>query len=210
MNDQPVVAKKSKYLPSDVLNRDPIQNAQLKRQQLGDGPHDNVNDDEELEVGWKMTEEMMNEMDKSDWLRTELQDGGLRQLIWEVLSASTSLNRSGSATHQEELLQMTSTKYPHFRTFLDKLKVLTGVLERQNVQGGDDDDLTQWLEQEGDDLGPLAMKPQGCSRETSGLPVLPTNEDTSDDESSSPLSSDDSASSSTSGGSSTSSDSSDE
>ena len=216
-DQQPVAAvKKSKYLPSDLLTRDPIENAQRKRKQLEDGAQDNnASDEEDLEVGWKITEEMMNEMDKSAWLRTELQDGGLRQLIWDVMSASKSVNRSGTATHQEELLQITSTKYPHFRTFLDKLKVLAGVLERQGVPGGgdeDDDDLTQWLEQEGDDLGPLALKPQWCSRDTSGLPPLPTNEDTSDDESSSALSSDDSASSSSSssGVSSTSSDSGDE
>ena len=175
--------------------RDPIQNALLHRQKLDQDNPKNGNDDndddenEDLDAGWKITEAMMNEIDKSDWLRSELQDGGLRQLIWEVSSASKRVVHSGTCTHQEALLQNMSTKYPMFRTFLDKLKVLTGILERQGGGGGggaqDGEDLKNWLEIEGHDIGPLALKPLRQHRDGTGLPPLPTNEDSSEGASSS-------------------------
>jgi hypothetical protein len=83
------------------------------------------------------------------------------------------MTRSGTyLTHQEELLQTMATTYPNVRVFLDKLKVLTGVLERQKGQDGggggggeEEEDLKCWLEREGDDLEPLALKPIRSSRE---------------------------------------------
>jgi hypothetical protein len=174
-----VVEKKSKYLPSDQLTRDPIQNALLHRKKLEEDKNDEDDEYEDLDAGWKITEEMMNEIDKSDWLRKELQDGGLRQLIWEVCSASKRITHSGKFTHQEELLHAMSAKHPMFRVFLDKLKVLAGVLERQCAPGDENEDLKNWLENDGHDMGPLTLKPLRRHRDASGLPELPTNEDSS-------------------------------
>lgn len=153
-------AQKSKYLPSDQLTRDPIQNSKLQREQL-------VEDyDEDLDEGWKITKHMMDEMDKSDWLRKELQDGGLRQLIHEVYGSSRNVIRSGgnaasATTYQEEALANLQSQYPNFRIFLEKLKVMTGILERQQVNEEEEEDLSSWLEytRSSDDVGPLALKP---------------------------------------------------
>lgn len=143
--------KKSKYLPSDLLARDPIQNAAQQRQIL--------DDDDDLDDDMKITKSMMSAMDKSDWLQSELQDGGLRQLIHQVVTASNNVTRSGTMTHQEELLNTLQTKYPNFHVFVDKLKVMTGVLERQAGEG-EEEDLEDWLKYVNrvDDLGPLALK----------------------------------------------------
>ena len=159
-----------------------------------------------------MSKEMMNEMDKSEWLHKELKDGGLRQILWEVCSASKTVTRSGTATtHQEELLQTMATTYPNVRVFLDKLKVLTGVLERQKGQdcggggGEEEEDLKYWLEREGDDLGPLALKPIRSNRDAALLLPLSNNNNNNkaspSDDDSSASSGDDSSSASSSDGS---------
>jgi len=139
-------------------------------------------------MGWIITEEMMNEMDKSDWLRKELQDGGLRQLVYEVFSASNTViaDRRGvnKMTHQEEKLLYFQSKYPNFRVFLDKVKVLTGVLERQEQD--DIMDLPEWLQCDGTDLGDLALKPLPSRRQEINLAAvkqLNSSEDSSDSDS---------------------------
>lgn len=133
----------SKYLPSNVLLRDVRQHATPRQEQ---------HEDDDLEEGWKITDEMKTVMDTSDWLKKELQDGGLRQVIHEVSSVSDTVARGGK-THQEHALEEAKRKYPNFETFIDKLLVVTGVLERQETQ----DDVNQWLE--GDELGPLSLVP---------------------------------------------------
>ena len=56
----------------------------------------------------------------------------MHRKLWRVTSA-----------HQEELLQTMATTYPNFCVFLDKLKLLTGVLEQLKGQdgGGEEEDL---------------------------------------------------------------------
>jgi len=161
--------KKSKYLPSDLLTSDPIRTSKVQRELL-------MNDDDDFnDIGWVITEEMMNEMDKSDWLRQELHDGGLRQLVYEVFSASNVVvrdKRSGinPMTHQEETLLSLQTQYPSFKVFLDKLKVLTGVLERQEQD--DMLDLEEWLQCDGSDLGELALKSLPSRRQEINLSAI--------------------------------------
>jgi hypothetical protein len=135
--------------------------------------------DEDLDEGWKITKHMMDEMDKSDWLRKELQDGGLRQLIHEVYGSSRNVIRSGgnsasATTYQEEALANLQSQYPNFRIFLEKLKVMTGILERQQVNEEEEEDLSSWLEytRTSDDVGPLALKPLP-SRQEFPLPPVP-------------------------------------
>jgi hypothetical protein len=44
-----------------------------------------LDEDEDLDAdGWWITREMMDGIDNSDWLRKELSDGGLRQIIAKI------------------------------------------------------------------------------------------------------------------------------
>ena len=67
----------------------------------GGGSDDDDGDDEtdnsDLdEPGWRITREMMDRVDLSDWLRSELGDGGLRCMILEINAADlTALRSSG-------------------------------------------------------------------------------------------------------------------
>lgn len=165
-------APKSKYLPSDMLLRDPNQNALHRRTKLDLDD----NDDETVEIGWKITRDMMDSMNQSQWAKQELQDGGLRQIIYEIESASNTVSQSGK-TGQEETLERFKNKYPNFRGFLDKLLVTTGVLERQN----ESEDMTIWLRRSEDDLGPLALKPIPRRGQAIIQPTIMNNNTSSDE-----------------------------
>eukprot|EP00934_Nitzschia_sp_Nitz4_P005081 Nitzschia sp. Nitz4//scaffold10_size219509//106507//108807//NITZ4_001430-RA/size219509-processed-gene-0.132-mRNA-1//-1//CDS//3329532926//5071//frame0 len=108
-------------------------------------------DDEELLEGWKVTEDMKKMLDSSSWLHQQLQDGGLRNLISEVV-----------ASGDPESLMAAQQKYPRLPVFLDKLLLLAGVLERDTAEdSGDEETLQECLERDwnGDDLPPaLTLK----------------------------------------------------
>ena len=114
--------------------------------------NNNDDDDDSLEEGWKITQEMMETMDRSDWLRKELKnDGGLRQIIFRVMNASDKVEKHGR-TSQEEELDRTKADYPPFGNFMDKLLVLAGILERQPQEQGDGEleelaPLGEWLQE---------------------------------------------------------------
>ena len=56
---------------------------------------DDETDDLDLnEPGWRITREMMDRVDSSDWLRSELGDGGLRPMIFEIDKADLEASRS--------------------------------------------------------------------------------------------------------------------
>jgi len=162
---------KSKYLPSDLLLNDPNQNALHRRKQL--------DDTDDLEDGWKITRDMMDSINQSSWLRHELEDGGLRQMMYEIDSASNTVTQSGK-THQEEALDRYKQKYPNFRGFVDKLLVTAGILERQDVS----EELAIWLKRKEDDLGPLALKPIPRRCEPIQLPPMQNHDDSSSEDSS--------------------------
>ena len=72
-----------------------------RRRRLGGGggsnddDGDNETDDSDLdELGWRITREMVDCMDSSDWLRSELGDGGLRRMIFEIGKADLEASRS--------------------------------------------------------------------------------------------------------------------
>jgi hypothetical protein len=127
---------------------------------------------QDLEPGWKMTDEMRNAMRESSWLRQELADPGLQHLISSVVHASSILptsakhgrfrtNRRESGfgslptTPQEQLLAQLKLSNPQFRLFIDKLLVTAGVLEVQQPQF----DLKVWLQGNDCDSPPLQLKP---------------------------------------------------
>jgi zinc finger HIT domain-containing protein 3 len=99
--------------------------------------------DAELGLGWKMTNEMILIMNNSTWLRDELADSGLQQLIVKILSSSNNLMHSNRShrhnglssqqniTQREQMLHQLKSNYPQFHSFVDKLLFLTGIYERR-------------------------------------------------------------------------------
>ena len=66
-----------------------------------DNNGNNETDDLDLdEPGWRITREMMDRVDSSDWLRLELGYGGLRRMIFEINEADLKASRSsGGGRH---------------------------------------------------------------------------------------------------------------
>lgn len=133
----------SKYLTKLELaqmqdeNKVDLNNLQKKLQ-------DDVMVDEDLPPGWKMTKDMVKMMRKSKWLRDEVADSGLQQLIVKIVSSSrnvANVNRFGYSkssqqfstnvtTYREQMLSDIKSQFPQFQMFVDKLLYLTGVYER--------------------------------------------------------------------------------
>jgi len=105
-------------------------------------------EDSSLEEGWKITDDMKKALRNSNWLRNELQDSGLREMITSVVRSGKKFKKSQSKHHhryhhrnQQQL--KTNLRHPHdelaanrednqnFDVFLDKLLVLGDVLERR-------------------------------------------------------------------------------
>ena len=60
-----------------------------------DDDGDDETDDSDLdEPGWRITCKMMDRVDLSDWLISELGDGGLRRMIFEIDKANLEALRS--------------------------------------------------------------------------------------------------------------------
>jgi len=116
----------SKYIPRGELIRDPLK-GNRRRRQLASLPSEQ---DEEEEEGWRLTQEMMTLIDESVWLRGELSDGGLRQIIDEIDDAASANYRNAeSAAHdRERALENAKQRYPHFSAFIDELLLLTKVI----------------------------------------------------------------------------------
>jgi hypothetical protein len=118
---------------------------------------DDDDDDASLEDGWKITDDMKVALRNSTWLRTELQDGGLRSMIAKVVRYEKKFNShhrrkdkwrngntNGNKKNQKKNNQQQQSNHPHeelgakrvdnknFDVFVDKLLVLADVLERQD------------------------------------------------------------------------------
>ena len=134
----------SRYLPSDALTAEMVENAVKRRRMLEQGDDDDSGSDLE-EAGWKITREMMDRLDGSAWLRGELADGGLRLIISEVDCADDSSNQEGAGRRgrnrprfsdmgkirmsaREVALERARRTNPTFSGFLDRLLLLAGVL----------------------------------------------------------------------------------
>ena len=60
-----------------------------------DDDSDNETDDSDLDqLGWRITRKIMDRVDSSDWLRSDLGDGGLRRMIFEIDEANLEASRS--------------------------------------------------------------------------------------------------------------------
>mmetsp|Transcript_3772 Transcript_3772/g.8650 ORF Transcript_3772/g.8650 Transcript_3772/m.8650 type:complete len:288 (+) Transcript_3772:52-915(+) len=115
---------KSKYTNSLDMEQTMAQYVAKRQEQLENDNYQD-NDDDSVDEGWKITEEMKQALFHSEWLRDELKDGGLRLLIGQVVSTP-----HGPRKHQ--VLQEIKERYPSFGIFVDKLLYLTGVLEEDD------------------------------------------------------------------------------
>ena len=61
-----------------------------------DGGDDETEDSDLDEPGWRITRKMMDRVDLSDWLRSELGDGGLRRMIFAIDEANLKASRSSN------------------------------------------------------------------------------------------------------------------
>ena len=67
-----------------------------------DNDGNNEMDDSDLdEQGLRITREMMDHVDSSDWLRSELGDGGLRHMIFEIDKADLEALRSSGGGERD-------------------------------------------------------------------------------------------------------------
>ena len=139
---------------------------------------------------------MMTALDRSPWLHAELNDGGLRQIINRIVSASDKVVGRGHGsqiTLQEQELERAKEVYPNFATFIDKLLVLAGVLERQSSTISEsmmELPLGEWLAQHVDPeelQQGLALKP--IPRPVAMFEPIPRNKEESEEASSSSSSS---------------------
>jgi hypothetical protein len=132
------------YTRNDEVNGD------VEDENIDDNHHDSDDDESSVEEGWKITEEMKVALRNSSWLHEELQDGGLRDLITNVVRSSKKLgknnnNKKNFRTNQNKFSRYSQQETPaeilngrkrenrNFDIFCDKLLVLAGVLERQGV-----------------------------------------------------------------------------
>ena len=154
-------------LPSDSLVKDTIDGAVRRRRMLGGGrgsdndDGDSKTDNSDLdEPGWHITREMMDHVDLSDWLRSELGGGGLRRMIFKINESNLEASRSSGGggrnggrrfsgsrgpvppclSPREAALERARTSNPNFRKFLDRVLLESGVVmhrtEGERVGGG--------------------------------------------------------------------------
>eukprot|EP00555_Chaetoceros_dichaeta_P003230 CAMPEP_0198250540 /NCGR_PEP_ID=MMETSP1447-20131203/1690_1 /TAXON_ID=420782 /ORGANISM="Chaetoceros dichaeta, Strain CCMP1751" /LENGTH=245 /DNA_ID=CAMNT_0043935387 /DNA_START=24 /DNA_END=761 /DNA_ORIENTATION=+ len=132
----------SQYLPSDALTADPLQNSIRRRRMLED---DNSDCEEE---GFRISSDMMSRLNNSAWLKKELSDGGLRQMICEIDSADNDVaseNRPGqhrngkrrkmNISPREIALEKSKILNPKFAGFVDRLLLTAGVLVTGHLIG---------------------------------------------------------------------------
>ena len=135
-----------------TTNQHQFKRRRVRRTDSDNEGNDDSNDDE---PGWNITSEMKERIRQSTWLRKELQDGGLRQLIDEIDAASeeeeeetSDVHRRGKWTHtknknpnvtpisaRELALARAKHSHPKFASFTDQVLLLAGVLQPSNDGG---------------------------------------------------------------------------
>ena len=149
---------KSKYLRSNPDGGSDRQASRRRRRASQDS--DDSNDDE---PGWNITEDMKTRLRDSSWLKKELRDGGLRQLIEQIDGASDDDGEKNSSERQMQMrvqrnrgvsvspreLELARTRHTHtkFASFIDKLLLTAGVL--QPADGRKSEGIESLLEEPG-------------------------------------------------------------
>lgn len=164
------MTRPSKYLPSDRLTVDPLTESRKRRQNL----HEDEDYDEDDREGWRITREMMDRVDGSQWLKSELADGGLRQLIYDIdfadekeevgktTNTKRKRNRMGiipEMTAREVALEKAKLSNGKFATFLDKLLLEAGVLKKNTTGETEEEAVLSSLLHPEENLGPLSLVP---------------------------------------------------
>jgi len=165
-----ITNEQSNYLPQKELKINHPLRKRIRRTASDDESEDSHDD----EPGWNITPEMKKRVHQSTWLRKELKDGGLRQLIGQIDAASddddeedtcnskrkTQRNNSTVKISDREMA-LARTKHSHqkFASFIDQMMLTAGVL--QPADGGDDNNIISVLE--GGGPGPLVLAPEGRS-----------------------------------------------
>jgi len=168
--------KASRYLPSDDLTADPLENAVKRRRMLNEDEDDASSDDE----GWRLTREMMDRIDNSPWLRAELADGGLRQMVCEIDGADEAARQGGGSYHRrrrnhfaggmgktvqmsprELALEKARRTNPNFGRFVDRMLLTAGVLAAPDGSGpgGDPGTTDIWGDEEEAELRNVQLVP---------------------------------------------------
>lgn len=134
-----VSTQQSKYLSAERIAHDPLE-SKIRRRSVLD-QEDGVDFEED---GCRITKEMMDKIDDSSWLRNELSDGGLRQIIAEIDDADEKCmvsrnerNKIQKRCHfsdvhkqspREIALENAKLANSRFKKFIDKLLVTAGVV----------------------------------------------------------------------------------
>lgn len=150
-------------IPRRHLGQSPFRQIPPKESFSREGVHGEGNDDgddESLDEGWRITEEMKLALSRSAWLRQALKDGGLKDLIAEIVSAGS---------RKDLKLQEVKERYPSFTSFLDKMLLVAGVLGRQDSFEEEQETFEELLERDwAEDQPTLAL----ISRKERVLPVF--------------------------------------
>mmetsp|Transcript_34709 Transcript_34709/g.72227 ORF Transcript_34709/g.72227 Transcript_34709/m.72227 type:complete len:309 (-) Transcript_34709:240-1166(-) len=120
---------KSKYLDDEALQR----HEEAQQQQQQTNPNKNDGDDDEE---YPLTDTMKQAVSSSTWLRHELQDVGLQQLIRHIVERTSTHvvhRKSGTLTYQQAALHTLPQDHAAFGQFLDKLRVVAGLLQRESA-----------------------------------------------------------------------------
>ena len=157
--------EKSKYLSQKELKA--TQQPKRKRRSASDDEDSDSHDDE---PGCNITPEMKKRIHQSTWLRKELQDGGLRQLIEQIDAASDDEEDDGNGNNRQRhqrnksntvisqrVLALARTKHSHpkFASFVDQLLLTAGVLQPASGNSGGETTIESILE----GTGPLVLAP---------------------------------------------------
>mmetsp|Transcript_11745 Transcript_11745/g.25398 ORF Transcript_11745/g.25398 Transcript_11745/m.25398 type:complete len:297 (+) Transcript_11745:77-967(+) len=190
--------EQSNYLSGKELN---INQPERKRVRRTNSDDDDSHDDE---PGWNITPEMKERVRQSAWLREELKDGGLRQLIGQIDAASDeeedavsntmktySNNKSGVKISPRELaLARMRHSRPKFASFIDRMLLTAGVLQPADG-GGEGGDIMSLLEGRGP--APLVLAPAPRVGATEAISPTASDSGSGDDSSESDGSSEDSS-----------------
>eukprot|EP00984_Skeletonema_dohrnii_P002201 scaffold754_cov133-Skeletonema_dohrnii-CCMP3373.AAC.6 len=155
-NSSSVTEPQSKYLPAAAFAQASSSSSQPNKKRMR-RPNDDDDSDND-EPGWNITEEMKQMIQRSEWLRKELEDGGLRHLIEQIDAASDveeeedngnnnnrrknwgrNANKNGNTDISQRVLTLARTRHSHpkFATFMDRLLVTAGVLTDGGGGGGE-------------------------------------------------------------------------
>ena len=143
-----------------------------------DKRHSNQNNDQdelEEEEGWALTSQMKDAMKKSENIRKELADGGLRTIIQNIV------NCGGGWRGRNQALSEAKRQCPMFAKFVDEVLLVTGVVSKHDQGISESDAISNALLgiHGGVILNPLPQK-RKVQKDT--LQKIVANEEYSDEE----------------------------